>query len=160
VRPSPAPSLTLRPVEDGDREFLLRLYGTTRADLTQVAWPPGQLDALLRMQFDAQDADYRRSNPHASFEVVEMHGEPVGRLYVDRRDDEIRLVDISLLPEVRGAGLGSLVIGGLQDEAIATGRRLTLHVEVHNPVVSLYTRLGFRQVSEQGPYRLLEWGSQ
>ena len=37
------------------------------------------------MQFAAQDREYRRANPHGSFDVIEVDGRPAGRLYVDRR---------------------------------------------------------------------------
>ena len=96
-----APDSVVRPaaVTDADREFLVDLYGATRAEeLAQVAWPPGQLDAFVRMQFAAQDAEYRRVNPRGQFDVVEVDGRPVGRLIVDRRPGDIRVVDISLRP--------------------------------------------------------------
>jgi ribosomal protein S18 acetylase RimI-like enzyme len=155
-------AVALRPAVAEDREFLVGLYGSTRdVELSQVAWAPGQREAFVRMQFDAQDRDYRARNPQASFDVVEVGGAPAGRLIVDRRDGEIRILDISLLPEVRGAGIGTGLIRKVQDEAASTGRPLTVHVETHNPAVTLYARLGFEPVSQQasevGVYRLMRW---
>lgn len=150
--------ITRRPVTDADRDFLVGLYGSTRADeLAQVSWAPGQQQAFVRMQFDAQDASYRAQNPDGSFEVIEVGGEPAGRLYVDRRPAEIRIVDISLLPRLRGAGTGSHLIRLLQDEAAASGRMLSIHVEIHNPAARLYARLGFVVAGERGLYRRMEW---
>jgi ribosomal protein S18 acetylase RimI-like enzyme len=152
------PDVALRPVTDDDREFLVGLYGSTRdEELSQVEWPPGQREAFVRMQFDAQDADYRSRNPQGSFDVIEVAGRPAGRLYVDRRPGEIRIVDISLLPEHRGAGVGSLLLRRLMDEAGGSGRTLTIHVEIHNRAAELYRRLGFAVVAERGVYRLMEW---
>ncbi len=148
----------LRAATDDDREFLIGLYGSVRAEeLAMVAWEEGQREAFVRMQFDAQDTEYRRINPSGTFDVIELHGRPVGRLYVDRRPAEIRIVDISLLPEFRGAGIGGGLLDGLMQEAAASGRRLTIHVEITNRAESLYTRLGFVEAARQGPYRRMEW---
>lgn len=151
-------SVRLRPATDDDREFLVGLYGSVRAqELAMVTWEQGQQEAFVRMQFDAQDAEYHRMNPNGTFDVIELQGRPVGRLYVDRRPDEIRIVDISLLPQARGAGIGGGLLAELMDEAAASGRTLTIHVEIANRAESLYTRLGFVEVARRGPYRRMEW---
>jgi ribosomal protein S18 acetylase RimI-like enzyme len=148
----------LRPATDEDREFLVGLYGSVRAEeLAMVTWEQGQQEAFIRMQFNAQDAEYHRMNPNGTFDVIELQGRPVGRLYVDRRPSEIRIVDISLLPDARGAGIGSGLIAELMDEAAASGRSLTIHVEVGNRAGNLYSRLGFLEAARQGPYRRMEW---
>jgi ribosomal protein S18 acetylase RimI-like enzyme len=150
----------LRPAIDADREFLLALYGSVRAEeLAMVTWEEGQREAFVRMQFDAQDSEYRRINPNGTFDVIELQGRPVGRLYVDRRPTEIRIVDISLLPEFRGAGIGGGLLDELMREAAASGRRLTIHVEITNRAERLYSRLGFVEAARQGPYRRMEWTS-
>lgn len=150
--------VVLRPARDEDREFLVSLYGSTRAEeLSQVEWAEGQREAFVRMQFAAQDADYRRHNPHGSFDVVEVGGQPAGRLYVDRRPGDLRIVDISLLPDFRGAGVGTLLLRELMDEATGSGRIVSIHVELQNPAAALYTRLGFAVVAERGVHRRMEW---
>jgi len=150
--------LVLRPVTDGDRAFLVELYGSTRdEELSQVAWPEGQREAFVLMQFQAQDTQYRANNPHASFHVVEVGGRQAGRLYVDRRTADIRVIDIALLPGFRGRGIGAGLLAGLLEEAAATGRTVSLHVEVHNPAVRLYSRLGFEAVAEHGVHRRMQW---
>jgi len=155
-----ADQLTLRPTTAADREFLVRLYGSTRAEeLAQVSWDDGQREAFVRMQFDAQDTQYRSHNPAGSFEVIEVDGRPAGRLYVDRRTGDIRIVDIALLPQFRGTGIGGYLIGRLIEEATASGRTVSIHVEVHNRAASLYRRLGFVPVSERGVYLLMKWSA-
>lgn len=150
--------VVLRPVTETDREFLVGVYGSTRdEELSQVAWGDGQREAFVRMQFDAQDTDYRRSNPQASFDVIEVDGRAAGRLYVDRRPGDIRIVDIALLPEFRGQGVGTHLIGRLMREASVSGCKLSIHVEIHNHAAALYDRLGFAVVAEQGIYRRMEW---
>src|SRR5215211_5883167 len=113
-------------------------------------------EAFLRRQFEAQDAHYREHYDGASFDVIEVDGEPAGRLYVARWEDEIRIMDIALLPEQRGAGIGTRLLRDLLDEGRRTGKRVSIHVEKHNRALRLYERLGFAPVADRGVYLLLE----
>ena len=134
---------TLRPSTPQDRELLYRIYASTRAgEMAVVPWSEQQKEDFLRFQFDAQDRYYREHFPRAAYDLVMLDGEPIGRLYVDRRADEIRLIDIALLPEHRGA---------------AAGKPVRIHVEHDNPAMRLYRRLGFSKIEEQGVYHLMEW---
>lgn len=149
---------TLRRSAAADRILLRDVYASTRAaELDQVSWAPGQREAFVDMQFDAQDHEYRRLNPHGAFDVVEVDGVAAGRLYVDRRPGDLRIIDIALLPEYRGRGIGSALITGLQRQALAEGRIVSIHVEVHNPARSLYERLGFEVAEDLGVYLRMEW---
>jgi ribosomal protein S18 acetylase RimI-like enzyme len=151
-------SVALRPSRPEDRELLLRVYASTRTqELAQVPWTEEQKHAFLAMQFDAQDKYYRENYTTAEFLVIEDEGRAAGRLYVDRWTDEIRLMDIALLPEHRGKGLGTQLLRDLQVEAKAAGKPLRIHVERMNPALGLYQRLGFRQVEDRGVYWLMEW---
>jgi ribosomal protein S18 acetylase RimI-like enzyme len=89
--------------------------------------------------------------------VIEVDGRPAGRLYVDRRPQEIRLVEISLLPEHRGSGVGSRLIRSLLEEARESARMVTIHVEKVNRALRLYERMGFEIVADKGVYWFLEW---
>jgi ribosomal protein S18 acetylase RimI-like enzyme len=154
----PAPPVALRPATPADAEFLYRVYANTRyEELAPVGWPPEQVEAFLRMQFRAQDTHYRRFFPATAFDVVECGGEPVGRLYVDRRPDEIRVVDIALLPEHRSRGLGTRLMAPLLAEAGAAGLPVRIHVEVNNPAKAWYARLGFVTTGGTDVYDLMEW---
>jgi GNAT superfamily N-acetyltransferase len=140
-------------------EVLFRLYASTRAEemAMVVDWTDEQKDAFLRMQFQAQHAWYQEHYIGAQFDLLLADGVPAGRLYVHRRGSEIRLVDISLLPEFRDSGIGTSLLRRLMDEAQAAGKPLTIHVEKYNPAMRLYLRLGFKPIEDRGPYDLLEW---
>ena len=88
-------------------------------------------------------------------DVVLVDGVPAGRLYVDRTADEIRVVDITLLPEHRGAGVGESLLEPILDEGDRDGLPVTIHVERHNPALRLYDRLGFEVVDDLGVYLFL-----
>jgi ribosomal protein S18 acetylase RimI-like enzyme len=149
--------VSLRRVEPRDEEFLYRVYAGTRTEeLAVVPWDDAQKDAFLRAQFDAQSRWYREHYARATYEVVLVDGEPAGRLYLHRAESEIRIVDIALLPEHRGNGVGSSLLNNVLAEADATGRRVTIHVERFNPALRLYERLGFSVAEDKGAYLFLE----
>lgn len=84
-----------------------------------------------------------------------VDGQPAGRLYVARWDEEIRIVDIALLPGRRNGGIGTALLRDLMREAEAAGKPLTIHVERFNPALGLYLRLGFTAVEDKGVHLLL-----
>ena len=153
--------VTLRPERDDDLEFLQRLYASTRADeMALVDWSPEQKGLFLRSQFDAQHSYYLEHFQDSRFDVVEQAGVAIGRLYVARWPDDICIIDIALLPEHRGRGLGGRMLQTLLDEAAATGKSVTIHVEINNPALRLYERLGFKPTGEDnGINRKMEWRS-
>ena len=119
-------------------------------------WDADEKEHFLRWQFDAQHKYYQENYPRARFDVILAGERPVGRLYVDRREDEIRIVDIALLPEHRGAGIGGWLMGELLAEADAAGVPVRIHVERNNPAMRLYHRLGFTETGDTGVYWLME----
>jgi ribosomal protein S18 acetylase RimI-like enzyme len=150
-------NVALRPVEPGDEAFLYRVYASTREEeLARTGWDETQKTAFLRMQFDAQSRYYKEHYPGAEFSVILSSGHPAGRLYVARLPEEIRLVDIALLPEHRGMGIGTRLLNDLISESEESGRLLSIHVERFNPALRLYERLGFRTVEDKGVYLLME----
>lgn len=151
-------TIVLRPATEADRAFLLRVYASTREEeLRAVPWDPRVKEAFVAQQFNAQHDHYRSSYAGASWDVIEAEGRPAGRLYVARWPEEIRVIDIALLPEARGRGVGTMLLRGLLDEAGASGRKVSIHVERANPARRLYERLGFHVAADRGIYELMEW---
>jgi GNAT superfamily N-acetyltransferase len=152
--------ISLRPITPEDDSFLARLFASTRAEeLAITGWSDDQKATFCRMQFDAQTRYYREQYANASFQIIERDGVAAGRLLVWRSEKEMLVIDIALLPEHRGAGIGTKFLRELQDEARSTGKPLTIHVERFNPALRLYERLGFKMVEEQEVYLLMKWGS-
>ena len=151
--------ISLRPITPADTSFLARVYASSRAEeLALTGWADEQKEIFCRRQFDAQSVSYAATYPEASFQIIERDGEPIGRLYVARWEKQIRIVDITLLPEFRGSWIGTELLRELQEEARAAGKSLTIHVERFNRALGLYQRLGFREIEDKGVYLLMEWG--
>lgn len=146
-----------RPSTPADGEFLYRLYSSTRDD-EMALWgaPPDQQAAFLRMQFEAQRAHYERHFALAVNEIVMIEGKPVGRILVDRSQDEFRLVDIALLPDHRGFAIGTILVRELLDESAKAGRPVRVRAFKPSRAVGFYERLGFRRIADEGAYWALE----
>jgi ribosomal protein S18 acetylase RimI-like enzyme len=150
--------VTLRDATENDVAFLCGVYASTRTEeLALTDWDDGQKAEFCRMQFTAQDAHYKTYYPTARYHVIECDGEPIGRLYVDRWEREIRIMDIALLTGWRRRGIGSRLLEDLQTEGEASGKALSIHVEKFNPALQWYERLGFQAVEDKNVYWLMRW---
>lgn len=150
------PDVVLRPRVAGDAPLLYAVYASTRVEeLADTGWDDAQREAFLRFQFAAQDDHYTRHYSTCAFYVVERSGRPVGRLYVDAWPSEVRIVDIALLPEARGRGLGTALLEAVIAAAHARGLAVSIHVEQDNPALRLYERLGFVRVEARGVHFLM-----
>lgn len=138
-----AHATTRRAATAADDAFLRALYASTRTDLDGVGWPDEMRDAVFEMQWRAQRAGYAATHPRARDEIVELDGRPVGRLLVDGDADDVVLVDVALVQECRGLGIGRELVEDVQRRAAASGREVRLHVATGSPARRLYERLGF-----------------
>jgi ribosomal protein S18 acetylase RimI-like enzyme len=154
----PREAIRFRPTTPDDVPFLRRVYATTREDeMQRVPWSEDQKAAFLDMQFAAQKKHYEEFYPQCDFLVIELEGEGIGRLYLDRGETDIEIVDIALLPEHRGRGIGRMLLDEILEEGRATGKKISIYVEHYNPARHLYDRLGFRHVDTNGVYHKMEW---
>ncbi|MBZ0223841.1 MAG: GNAT family N-acetyltransferase [Dokdonella sp.] len=150
--------IDLRVLREGDDAFLRAVYASTRtAELAATGWNAGQVDAFIDMQFEAQRSHYWRHYDTRRFRIIVCDGIDAGRLYVDRRGSDLRVVDIALLPSFRNRGIATRLFAALFDEADRDGLSVSIHVEFNNPAQSLYARLGFAVRSDAGEiHRLME----
>lgn len=130
--------------ELADEPFLTRVFASTRtAELALFAGMPDQAAEFVESQSRLQRRAYADGHPGAAFEIVLVDGIPAGRLFVARGATELRIVDIALLAEFRGSGIGTELLRGVLDEAAAQGVGVALEVDLGNPARRLYEGLGF-----------------
>jgi ribosomal protein S18 acetylase RimI-like enzyme len=150
--------VTLRAARPEDGPLLHRIYASTRVDeLADAPWPDTAKDAFIKQQYLAREVGYARSHPQAERLIVEENDTPVGSLWVDRGEDRLLLLDIALLPEHRGRGVGRTLLEGLQREAASRGVPLALQVAKTNRASDLYRRMGFHEIGDDDVYIRLEW---
>jgi ribosomal protein S18 acetylase RimI-like enzyme len=146
-------TISLRPYRADDLEFLYKLYASTRIhEIDGFGWPAAQQEMFLRMQFDAQRLSYESAYARADHQIIEQDGQRIGRLMVLREEDSTLLVDIALLVEHRGLGIGGQLLRELIRECSRDGVPLRLQVLKTNPALHLYERLGFTRTGEDQMY--------
>ena len=152
-------TLALRPVTADDDDFLLSVYDSTRAEeLAQAQWAEGQREAFLKWQFDLQRREYETRFADAEYAVILIDNQPAGRIWIGRTKEEIRLLDIAILPAFQNRGAGTILLRKLMDEAKVTGKRLRHMVFVLNDDAHrFYERLGFAVIDDLGGYKHMEW---
>ncbi|MFK7972212.1 MAG: GNAT family N-acetyltransferase [Bacteroidia bacterium] len=150
--------IRFQPITDADLPFLNKLYASTREEeLSVTGWSSKEKTAFLDQQFHAQHTFYQEQFAKARFDIIIQDQTPIGRRYIEVRSDEIRLIDIALLPAYRGQGIGKTLMEQVLDEGRMHNLPVRIHVEQHNPAMRLYTRLGFEKIGDTGVYFLMEW---
>lgn len=153
------PGVFLRPAKTSDLAFLQRLYRRTRErELAGSGWSEDDKRAFCRAQFTAQHLDYTRRYPLAWFLIVAEGREPIGRLYVDLSGATLDLIDIALLPQRQGQGIGNRILAALEQRSRETGATLALSVVRDNTRArALYLRRGFEIVEHGATHDAMEW---
>ena len=165
--PSPTKTIanhktTIRLATPSDDPFVFELYKTTRAmEMGMVDWDSAQKEHFLQMQFQAQQTHYQTTFPDADHHLILLNSKPIGRIYVDRADNEIRLLDIILLPTYRNQGIGSFYLQQLKDEAAQTKIPVRFYVwQLNHAALRFYHRHGFHAIEDVGAYVHLQWQPQ
>lgn len=153
-------ALTQRPVTKADNRFVRDLYCTSRDyEIKNVPWPQAQLTAFLKEQYALQKKHWDKTYPKADRKLILFQGQPIGRLYTDfdRQRKRLHLIDITLLREYRGFGIGAHMVRQLMSFADEKKAPLSLYVHSLNPAARLYFSLGFEQVSTKQEHLYLQY---
>ena len=149
--------IELRPEVKKDYAFIEAVYRSTReAELNLTNWTEQQKEAFVLMQSMAQLSEYKTKFPGAVFQIIIFNKKNAGRFYTWENDMEIRLIDITLLPQFRGKGIGTTLLGDLIKRSDKVQKKISLHVDPINPALQLYQRLGFIHVKNNGRHFYME----
>ena len=154
-------SIKLRPALPEDEDFLVAVYGSTRQqELVMVPWTDEQKEAFIRFQLKAQLAHYQAEYPNAEYSIILVEALPVGRLYLDRREVEIRIMDLTLLPESRGKGISSPILQHLMEEALESAKILSINIDKLSQSQAIFEHFGFTPSEDSGFHVLYAWKPQ
>lgn len=148
--------ITKTPISRPDEPFLFALYAETRAEeLRPVPWNDEQKNSFLQHQFQAQHQHYTsKYTENGSFQIIRTDDQPIGRLYTAELPDEIRIIDITILEAFRGKNIGTTLIEEILHDAEEKNKAVQIYLEINNRSASLFTRLGFAPVSDEGIHQL------
>jgi ribosomal protein S18 acetylase RimI-like enzyme len=149
---------TLLPAGASDSVFLYRLFERTRGQqFAPIPLAPAQLEALVRMQFNAQQTGYRNQYPQSQDFIIMMGDRLAGRIWLNESAAEIAIMDIAILPEYQRRGLGTAVLARIIHDAALAAKTIRLRVDRTNfRAARLYRRLGFEVVSGNEVFEEME----
>ena len=152
--------ISLRPAKAGDEPFLKRVHQSARHWEFAPLLQSGEAELyhkVMAQQYDAQHRFYFATYDSAQYGIIQWTSTPIGRLYVDYRDDEVRVLDIAILPDYRGRSIGRIVMTGLCLEAAMRRKPVRLCVHYLSRAQRFYQQLGFQQIGVEGPSLVMEW---
>jgi ribosomal protein S18 acetylase RimI-like enzyme len=154
-RPLP---IALRPEQPDDEAFLFEVYASTRREeLALTNWTLEMKTAFVQGQFKAMRAGYADMFPAAQFLIIMLGPQRIGRMVVNRSTRDVHVVDMVLLPEFCGQGIGWQLMNDIITEAAAAAKTVSLHVLKMNRALRFYQRFGFAKIGDEGPYDKMEW---
>lgn len=153
-----SPNIKLHRAAPEDEEFLISVYGSTREqELALVPWTDEQRHAFIKFQYIAQLNYYQSEFPNSEHWVIEADGKPVGRLFLDRREAQFRILDITILTPHRGKGIGLPVIRYVMNEAATVGKTVGINLDLYSSSQPIFERLGFKATEKTDSHTLYVW---
>lgn len=131
---------SLRTATKADIPLLLTVRGQTMSEyLLASGVEPTEEDQIQRVlaRFDCA-------------QIILLANQPIGLLKIVRDGKQWELVQIQIVPEKQGGGIGTQLVQKLLSDAVATKASVSLSVLKANPARRLYERLGFRIVKDKG----------
>ncbi len=160
IAQQPRGKVEFRIIHNEDKEFLFQVYRSTRDwEMQYAVMSEGDKDHFLRLQFDAQTTSYQMQHLGAVHRIIQLDGVDIGRMIVNRTDELLHIIDLAILPQWQGRGIGSDILRSLLNEAHGGKVPVRLCVETQNPALALYERFGFRKVGIMGHLFEMEWRS-
>lgn len=136
--------IMFRPETPDDAALIARAHtGHWRAP-AGFALPAPMLATLLAQQHAGQERHIASRHPGAERRMILADGMAVGRLCLDRTTLPWHIIDLALVAEATGQGIGRAVLDRLKAEAASANAALMLDVAHDNPrAQALYHRAGF-----------------
>lgn len=149
----------LRPSRSGDRDFERMVHNASRWDLWLARSDPELIHSLVGMQYEAQLWGYGEQFPEALYYIIERADTACGRLVLDFSQGMVHVIDMALVSEAQGRGIGQRVVQAVQNVALQLGVPVVLMAQVMNtPALRVYGNLGFQAVDRpNAAFVWLEW---
>ncbi|MBI1772089.1 MAG: GNAT family N-acetyltransferase [Burkholderiales bacterium] len=151
-------ALALRKVSDDDQAFLDALYASRREDLRQMPMDAAFIAQMVKMQQHVQMEGVRMNYPDAGHWLIEDAGQPAGRVIIDTGSNDVRLLDIAIIPAAQRKGVAKAILLAMQADAQSQGKGVSLAVEQTNFAArGLYLQLGFIACSADALFEQMYW---
>jgi len=147
-----------RAIFHDDEAFLHILFRDAHPEFQQIPVSQREIDSIVSMQFRLQQQGYESQFPESRHDLILLDEEPVGRIWVNRAEEDMTVVDIALLAQHRNKGIGAMLYARVMDEAREAGLPVRCSVERYNTgSFRFHDRLGFRVHEETETMQFMEW---
>lgn len=142
-----------------DNQFLYEVYASSRmAEVNGWHWDEQQKQQFLQMQYQIQETSYKHNYLNLETEIIIHENKRVGRLLLADLMNKLIIVDLTILPQFQGKGIGTKILLDTQDKAKSQGKNIQLSVNRCNIRAKiLYERLEFQEVERTDMYVFMEW---
>lgn len=140
----------IRTATPDDHDLIYTLKSQSVRPYVEKIW--GWDESYQEKDFDSDFSQIEQ------FKVIEINGKFIGFVQCYLEHSCYHVVEIHLLPEYRGRGMGSGILKALQKTCMAQGRKIQIGCfKENNRAKDLYQRLGFIQTGETDTHHILEW---
>ena len=143
-----------------DAAFAWRVYRDCMQPLSEPlgAWHAEREQRVVHAAFVYREAELLvAGSRHRHHEEKGGVATRLGWLHVRRTARALELWQLFVTPEHRGSGIGTTVLGELQQQARSEGVVITLAVLRNNPARRLYKRVGFVTTGRTEHQRYMCW---
>ncbi|MGE3801483.1 MAG: hypothetical protein AB7H80_10710 [Candidatus Kapaibacterium sp.] len=154
-------SISLRPVAAPDESFLFELFGAIKErDLEHTKLTRPQRRHFIRSQYDARKKHYDKFFDDAEDSLILNEKKKIGRLILQRKEEEFRIIALEILPDYNGKGVYESIIQDIQAEAEEVGKPISVQVEQLGGWFDMLSALGFEKTGETEAHYQMEWNSE
>jgi len=140
--------VALRPATQEDSEFAFEAKKAALGEYVRETWGWDEGDQRKR-----HEQGFRPS----ATRIIMCGGQDVGLLSIREADDRVQLLQLFLLPEAQGKGIGSHVLSEVLAAAHRAHRPVALRVLKSNPrAKTFYERHGFALVGQTETHCMME----
>lgn len=142
-------SYTLRKASYADSDIAYQIKKSALKEYVEKIWAWTE---------SFQQAHHSQHFSPVNVMVIEVHGNPIGLMSKEEREDGIFLYDLYLMPDFQGKGIGTSLIKQIQDESRLRQKPLVLEVlKVNRRAIAFYKRNGFKKVKKIPKKWIMKW---
>lgn len=123
---------------EADKPFLLALRKSTMVEHLEKAG----------LYLSDSEHEFRLNDAYECFHLIVYAGEKVGALKYRELTDKIEIMQMQILPQSQGKGIGKMVMENVLEQSRQQHKNVQLSVLKVNPARLLYERLGFSITGE------------
>lgn len=135
-------------VVENCNEFLLKVFKEIHPELNYInGVTEEEREELICQQFKVEQSQLIQMYPKAKLNIIMLNEKPIGIIYISHGETSDRILQIGILEDYRGLGIGKKVMNKIIKESVKRGKTVSLQVAWFNQrAYVFYEKLGFKVV--------------